>query len=308
VPRLQALLAASGVAATSATLTCGVRSVHIAQSGAHRLTVGGVRLSYPAMNAAAGVLLALAVLGAAVVGVAARTAWRQVRATRALVRALPVVGPFERDAAVTVVDDATPHAFCAGYLLPRVYISTGAIALLSEAELAAVLAHERHHAASRDPLRLACGRVLSHALFFLPALRRLHERCRNLAELSADAAAVRAAGGARAPLASALLAFGSQEGEEVVGISPERVDWLLGEPAPWTPPGTLLAGALVTLAALAGLVWRASATASVHATLGLPLVSRQPCVLMLALLPLVACAAALAGRRTAMRAARIVCA
>src|SRR4051794_29773313 len=74
--------------------------------------------------------------------------------------------------ATTATDDPTPQAFCAGYVRQRVYISTGALALLSEPELAAVRAHDRHHAASRDPLRLACARVCSHALFFLPALRR----------------------------------------------------------------------------------------------------------------------------------------
>jgi Zn-dependent protease with chaperone function len=185
VPRVHALLAAGGVATTSAGLALGVASVHIAD--AHQVTLGGARLTYPAVNAGAGVLLVLAVLGAAVVTVGARTAWRQVRATRALLRAMCIVGPVGGDRLVTVIDDPTPRAFCAGYVRPRVYISTGALALSSEPELAAVLAHERHHAASRDPLRLACGRVCSHALFFLPALRRLHDRCSSLAELAADA-------------------------------------------------------------------------------------------------------------------------
>jgi BlaR1 peptidase M56 len=308
VPRLQALLAAGGVAATSAGLALGAASVHIAPADAHRVTIGGARLTYPAVNAAAGVLLVLAVLGAAVVTVGARTAWRQVRGTRALRRAMSIVGPLGGDGVVTVVDDPTPQAFCAGYVRPRVYISTGALALLSESELAAVLAHERHHAASRDPLRLACGRVCSHALFFLPALRRLHDRCRSLAELAADAEAVRAADGARGPLASALLTFGSHGGEEVVGISPERVDSLLGEPTEWSLPVGLVAGALGTVVGLAGLTWRATATASLHATLGLPVVSSQPCVLMLALLPLSACAAAIVGRRALARAAAHVAA
>ena len=57
-------------------------------------------------------------------------------------------------------------------------------------ELRAVLAHEQHHRALRDPLRLAVGRVLCQALFFLPVLRPLHDRYGDVAEMTADAAAV----------------------------------------------------------------------------------------------------------------------
>ena len=57
-----------------------------------------------------------------------------------------------------------------------------------------------------------------------------------------------------APLASAMLAFGTSASGEVVGISPERVDSLLGQPRAWRPPWLLLAAALVTLVALLALV------------------------------------------------------
>ena len=66
-----------------------------------------------------------------------------------------------------------------------------------------------HHGALRDPLRLAVSRVLCQALFFLPVLRPLHDRYADVAELDADAAALEASVGATAPLASAMLAFGS---------------------------------------------------------------------------------------------------
>ena len=63
-----------------------------------------------------------------------------------------------------------------------------------------MLAHEYHHRDMRDPLRQAGGRALSQALFFMPVLRRLHERYGELAELTADAAALRATDGAKPPL------------------------------------------------------------------------------------------------------------
>ena len=104
-------------------------------------------------------------------------------------RTLRVTGTLADDPAVRVIELAAPMAFCAGWLRPRVYVSTGGLSRLSPDELAAVLAHEHHHKALRDPLRLAVGAVLSQALFFLPVLRPLHERYGDVAELRADAAA-----------------------------------------------------------------------------------------------------------------------
>jgi beta-lactamase regulating signal transducer with metallopeptidase domain len=181
-----------------------------------------------------------------------------------------------------------------------VYVSTGVLGLLSDTELRAVLAHEQHHGALRDPLRLAVGRVLCQALFFLPVLRPLYDRYADVAELNADAAALEASDGVTAPLASAMLAFGTTNTGEVVGISPERVDSLLGQPRAWRAPRTLLIAALVTIAALVALAWRASASASLQATLNLPIASSQPCVLVLALVPVVTCLAAAVMRRPAL--------
>ena len=67
---------------------------------------------------------------------------------------------------------------------------------LSDAELRAVLAHEQHHGALRDPLRLAVGRVLCQALFFLPVLRPLHDRYADVAELTRRRRGARGLGGA----------------------------------------------------------------------------------------------------------------
>ena len=59
-------------------------------------------------------------------------------------------------------------------------------------------------------------------------------------------------------------------------------------------PAALIAASLALLSVLIVLVWRASGVASAGATFNLPLVSSQPCMLMLALLPLLAC---MGGRR-----------
>jgi hypothetical protein len=301
--RLQLGLGAAGLGACALVLAAGVSSVHVRPDAAHRLDVVGVGFTYPAVNAAAVVLLALAALGAAVLVVTVRAAWRQFRSHQRLVRALPVAGPLAEHPTVLVVDAAAPLAFCAGWLRPRVYVSTGVLGRLSDSELRAVLAHERHHGALRDPLRLAVGRVLCQALFFLPVLRPLHERYADVAELRADAAALEAVDGVTAPLASAMLAVATTGTGDIAGISPERVDSLLGRPRAWRLPRMLLIAALVTIAALVALAWRVSAGASVQATLNLPIASSQPCVLVLALVPVLACLAAAVTRRPVLATA-----
>jgi Zn-dependent protease with chaperone function len=147
--------------------------------------------------------------------------------------------------AVGVFREDRPRAFCHGLMRPRIYVSSGALAALGPAELAALLAHERHHARRRDPLRRAVARMLGGALFFLPVLPRLLERYRDEAELAADEAALR--DGHAAALAAALLAFD----DSGAGVHPDRVDRLLGEQVEARMP---IASILVAAAAIVGLV------------------------------------------------------
>jgi len=284
--------------------------------GTPTISLLGQRLSYPTANAGAIAVLALALIGLLVAVTALVAAGRELMSARELdarLRAagahapvgsvahrLAVVAAAEgRGAADTlVIEDPVPQAFCAGLLRPRVYITTAALAQLDDAALAAVLAHERQHARRRDPLRLVAGRVLARALFFLPWLQALTERQLTLAELAADESA--AAGGGRHALARAMLAFGSG------AIDPARVDRLLDvdddAAGAWAFPAALCLAALTVTAVLAGVAALAARFASGTATLAVPFLSRQPCVIVLALLP--AGAAFLGLRRVArMRAA-----
>ena len=285
------LLAAAGAVASAAPVGAVIASVHRASATSGRLQLAGIPFSYPRLNAAAWILLGLALIGASAIGVALRAALRQCSAYRRWLARLEVVGHLSDRTIVHVIADPRPQAFCAGYLRPRVYVSQAALDLLSDAQLGAVLAHEQHHRRMRDPLRLACGRVLSQALFFVPALRALFGRYSELAELNADDAAVRARAGGRAALASALLAFDALG----AGISPERVDSLLGQAAGWRPPWWLLTASFASLAGLTAVTSAASQAASARATLNFPFVSAQPCLAML-LLPLLA-GVAIIGRR-----------
>ena len=240
----------------------------------------------------------------AVLAVAARSALRQLVASQRYLRQLDVLRPAAFGPPRTFIyRDATPQAFCAGFLRPRIFVSTAALDALTGDELKAVLAHESHHARCRDPLRLFLARTISDALFFLPGMRQIASRYAALAEVAADGAAVRASGGSRQSLASALLAFESAASPTVVGIAPERVDNLLGDRPAWELPLALIASALVILTAL-GVVAVRVAESSAHSGLNLPLFLADACMLAMAVVPLVVGATVLlrSGRLLGLRA------
>jgi hypothetical protein len=290
-------LGVGGLSAAAAAIITAAASVHHASAGAGHILLGPARLTYPTANGAGILLLAVGAFGTVEIAAVMRASWRQLRGYRGLRAVLGRAKPLDGDPSVKVIPDPRPQAFCAGYLRPEVYVSRRAVELLTEPQLGAVVAHENHHRRVRDPLRLATGRILSEALLFLPGLRPLYERYADLAELSADRAAVDASDGKPARLASALLVFDENGPAGVTGVSPERVDSLLGEPVSRRIPVFLLAGSLAALAALGTLVWSLSSAASAHATFNLPLLSSAPCVAVSGLLVVAACLG-VARRRT----------
>jgi len=301
----------SGLALGAVSVALAATAFHHQAQPRHVFDLAGLSVAYPSMNVAAAVLLPLAALGLAVLFRVVRASARERRRQRAFLGALTVVGSVPGDPSAVVVAGEDPVAFCAGWRRPRVYVSAGAVARLGPAELRAVLAHERQHVVARDPLRLAVTRVLREALFFLPVLRPLEARQGTLAELAADAAAVGASAGDVKPVASAMLALGGG-GERLGGaagggglaIAPERVDHLLGERPSWRPPTLALLAALLTVAGATVALWLSARAASAGATLALPGLSRQPCVLVLALVPLLAAATGLRARQRPPRAWR----
>ena len=295
------MFGAAGIVAGGVAVGTAIGSVHRAAMGTGHLVVAGLALSYPELNGAEWLLIGLALVGATAISVACRATWRQRSTYRSFLDQLEIVGRLDGHPTVEVIAGSRPEAFCAGYLMPTVYISKGALESLTLAELEAVLAHEHHHRRARDPLRFAVGRILTQALFFVPVLRPLFGRDADLAELNADGAAVRASGGRQGPLASALLVFDASAPPGVSGISSARVDSLLGEPVRWRPPVWLITVSLAVLFVLSVLIWQVSALASARATFNLPLLSSQPCVAVMLALPMLACAAAF-WRRTRARA------
>jgi len=196
------------------------------------------------------VLIALGVLDSFVIVRGAASLTRQLRAHRRFLRALPVrCVTLAGGHRVRVFAGRSLGAFCAGLLRPAVYVSEGTLGATGDAELHAILAHEQHHCARRDPLRLLLARVVADAIGPLPPFAALAEREAAVADLAADAAAVDALGDAT-PLAAALARFD----ERGVGVAPERVDRLVRATPGDAVPSALLVAAAVALAGIAALV------------------------------------------------------
>lgn len=170
------------------------------------------------LQATAGVtaLVVLALPAVLLAGAAGRALWfvgQTQKMARLLLRHRLDIGEHLRALAgqaclegrVDVVHAHAPQAFVHGLWHPRVLITTAAIELLDEGELAAVLEHESHHVQRRDPLRLVLVHAAAGSLFLFPVVRDLARKLLVATELEADRRAIDR--GLRIPLASALTKF-----------------------------------------------------------------------------------------------------
>jgi hypothetical protein len=301
--RLHVVLAFAGASATALALVVALTRVSFQPPSVEALVRACQRVGLDDVSVASLLILSLSSLSVAVLVLTLRSAMRQLRARRHFMREVRIVGRTDvQGCRALIVDSQKPQAFCAGLWRPRVYVSRATLDRLPPDQVAAVVAHEAHHARRRDPLRLLVARALGEGLFFLPALGRLADRYAALAELAADEAAV--SRGGRRPLAAALLAFEETPNVAVVGIAPERVDHLLGERPRWELPMVLLLGAGLTVIGLVALVLQ-TAQATSHASVALPALLAQACMVAMTATPVLAGAVALlASRRMLRRPAR----
>lgn len=147
------------------------------------------------------------------------------RSRRQHLRGLALISPGQDGSGVTFVDHDAPLVYCLPGRSGRVVITEGAARLLSEQELASVLAHERAHLRARHHVLIAASAALSRTFFGLGVFALAAERISHLAEMHADDAAGREQ---RPHLATALLhlvgcptpagALGAGGGEAVARI------------------------------------------------------------------------------------------
>jgi Zn-dependent protease with chaperone function len=135
-----------------------------------------------------------------------RSVQRAQRRTRAHADVARIAGrrlPGDDDA--VVLDAAQPVAYCLPGRPATIVVSSGALAVLDQGQLAAVLAHERAHLAGRHHLLIALTRGLGAVFPAVPLFASGAENVARLAEMCADDAAARRSG--RRTLAAALLAM-----------------------------------------------------------------------------------------------------
>ncbi|MDN4175818.1 M56 family metallopeptidase [Nocardioides sp. SOB77] len=220
----------------------------------HYSTPGGVTLSLLGASAA-GCLLARFAIVATRQYLRAR---RERDAQRALLRYACESFP-EPD--VLVLAHATPLAYCLPGRHGRIVITEGALSVLTQQQLRAVLAHERAHIRARHHLAVLAAAALDSALFGMLGTRHAKEAITDLVEMHADDAAHDAAHPARRrDLATAvvLLAGGSRPAGALGvsgGATMVRVRRLAApsEPVGWTMRASLLLGALVMVSLPLGL-------------------------------------------------------
>lgn len=173
-----------------------------------------------------------------------------------------------------VVRVEQPAAFCYGFFRPRICLTTGLLDLLTDAELEAVLLHERHHLRNRDPLKQFVARSVGRAIFFLPLIGELARHFGVTKEFAADQSVIREQGHGR-QLASALykLIAASSAAESAaavagaVGATSARIDYLLDPRAAHRfafSPAAIATSTFIALALVAIAVTSAFAGAGLH--------------------------------------------
>ena len=129
-------------------------------------------------------------------------------------------------------------AMVAGVLRPKTYVSGDVLVALDPDELAAVLAHERHHEATRAPLRLILLAGIAAPLRFATPIARRLDRARARLEIEADAHAI-AEGSTRQSIARAIIKLSGAEAASATASFAASADLrlrvLLGDATPTTP-------------------------------------------------------------------------
>jgi beta-lactamase regulating signal transducer with metallopeptidase domain len=91
---------------------------------------------------------------------------------------------------VVVLREDKPFAYCFGVRTPKIYITTGLIALVNKKELEVILRHERYHLEHRDNLILLFATLLTSLFPFFPILKDFIRIYKTDRELLADEAAI----------------------------------------------------------------------------------------------------------------------
>lgn len=166
----------------------------------------GVPISLPLMSAVFASTLAFCVRRLVREAICARRFGRMLRRTADNRQSRRYARRFGFDRRqLTIIRTDAPVAMTVGFFRPRIVLSAGLLRMLEPAELAAVVAHERHHLRRRDPLALFALSLSRTALWYVPLLGWAEDKYRTAIEVLADRHAIAASGGGAEALGGALL-------------------------------------------------------------------------------------------------------
>jgi Zn-dependent protease with chaperone function len=214
----QAIALAAVLSAFSAGIAIAARVLMPGPDGRPTASIIGAadRLGWPLWAAYIGVFTLTVLVGVRLMVAVVRVAIanRRRRAHHRMVVDLVGVGhdtalspTCTRTRDLRVLDVRQPLAYCLPGVRSRVVVSEGTLNTLADAEVNAILTHERAHLRARHDLVLEAFTAVHAAFPRLVRSANALRAVRLLVELLADDAAVRAAG--RAPLARALVACAS---------------------------------------------------------------------------------------------------
>lgn len=112
------------------------------------------------------------------------------RQRRQHLSALTLVGRRQTNCDALVVDSHAVAAYCLPGRRREVVVTSAVLAILDDAELAAVLAHERAHLRGRHGLVLSVASALERAFPRVPVFRHARGEVTRLVEMAADDVAV----------------------------------------------------------------------------------------------------------------------
>jgi Zn-dependent protease with chaperone function len=210
-------------------------------------------------------------------GVRGLGAWRgAVRRTRTWMRTARPLVFAGTDVPAFEIDADTPILALVGVVRPKLLVTRGLVAALTEEELAASVAHEIGHSRAKDNLKRLIMRASPDLLSATPAARVLERRWASAAEHSADRMAACGDPAARCALASALVKVARLmpattpiaqpistlvDGGEIVS----RVEQLLSDAAPSARRTPAIVWTTALVVALAGVAVYAPLLQLVHA-------------------------------------------
>jgi len=207
----QAIGLAGALAAIGAGLAVTVAPLHGGLLGGAMQLVRQARAGHPlaglGIDGSLGLTLATDVGAVLLIGLIV-AAIRTARTRAVHRRVLDLVGRrSERAPGALLLDDARVAAYCLPGVRPRIVLSAGALEILDNEGLGAVLAHERGHARERHGIVLLPFAAMDSLLHFIPYARHARPAVAGLLEMAADDFATRRI--ARHTLAEALVAMAS---------------------------------------------------------------------------------------------------